>query len=118
MRLSKKKREEEEIKQELAVPQKKDGIYLICGLISLAIAVYTLIAIISSIFTWAQDQSTFSNDDVFNSLIDVENGGGRIGLYWANFLVSKLFGLGAFIIPFFFGVALFCLKIKKVKVVR
>jgi S-DNA-T family DNA segregation ATPase FtsK/SpoIIIE len=119
MRLSKKKREEEEIKQELAVPQKKDGIYLICGLISLAIAVYTLIAIISYIFTWAQDQSTFSNDDVFNSLIDVENGGGRIGLYWANFLVSKLFGLGAFIIPFFFfGVALFCLKIKKVKVVR
>lgn len=119
MRLSKKKREEEEIKQELAVPQKKDGIYLICGLISLAVAVYTLIAIISYIFTWAQDQSTFSNSDVFNSLIDVENGGGRIGLYWANFLVSKLFGLGAFIIPFFFfGVALFCLKIKKVKVVR
>ena len=119
MRLSKKKREQEEIKQELAVPQKKDGIYLICGLISLAVAVYTLIAIISYIFTWAQDQSTFSNDDVFNSLIDVENGGGRIGLYWANFLVSKLFGLGAFIIPFFFfGVALFCLKIKKVKVVR
>jgi len=119
MRLSKKKREEEEIKQELAVPQKKDGIYLICGLISLAIAVYTLIAIISYVFTWAQDQSTFSNDDVFNSLIDVENGGGRIGLYWANFLVSKLFGLGAFIIPFFFfGIALFCLKIKKVKVVR
>ncbi len=119
MRLSKKKREEEEIKQELAVPQKKDGIYLICGLISLAIAVYTLIAIISYVFTWAQDQSTFSNDDVFNSLIDVENGGGKIGLYWANFLVSKLFGLGAFIIPFFFfGIALFCLKIKKVKVVR
>ncbi|HNY05653.1 MAG TPA: DNA translocase FtsK 4TM domain-containing protein [Candidatus Egerieousia sp.] len=119
MRLNKKKREEEEIKQELAVPQKKDGIYLICGLISLAIAVYTLIAIISYVFTWAQDQSTFSNDDVFNSLIDVENGGGKIGLYWANFLVSKLFGLGAFIIPFFFfGIALFCLKIKKVKVVR
>ena len=119
MRLNKKKREEEEIKQELAVPQKKDGIYLICGLISLAIAVYTLIAIISYVFTWAQDQSTFSNDDVFNSLIDVENGGGRIGLYWANFLVSKLFGLGACIIPFFFfGIALFCLKIKKVKVVR
>lgn len=119
MRLSKKKIEEEEIKQELAVPKKKDGIYLICGLVSLAIAVYTLIAIISYVFTWAQDQSVFAGDDVFNSLIDVENGGGKIGLYWANFLVSKLFGLGAFIIPFFFfGVALFCLKIKRVKLVR
>lgn len=95
------------------------GAYLICGLFALVLACYTLIALISYLFTWAQDQSVFSNEDIFGSLVEVENGGGKIGLVWANFLVSKLFGLGAFIIPLFFlGVFLFCLKIKKVKLLK
>ncbi|MEF9987202.1 MAG: DNA translocase FtsK [Bacteroidales bacterium] len=113
------KEEKETIKAETAVPHRRDGIYLICGLISLAVAVFTFVSLVSYVFTWAEDQSLFSNKDMFNTLIDVENNGGKAGLYWANFLVTKLFGLGAFIVPFFFiGVALFCLKIKKIKVTR
>ncbi len=116
---SKSKKDEEEARKEMEAPKKKEGFYLIFGLVSLAIAVYTLIALISYIFTWAQDQSALSANDVLSSLVDVENGGGKMGLVWADFLISKLFGLGAFIIPFFFfGVALFCLKIKKVKLMR
>lgn len=120
MRSSKKKAADElEAKQELAAPSRKDGIYLMCGLVALAVAIFTLIALISYIFTWAKDQSAFSEDQVLSSLLSVNNGAGGIGLYWAQFLISKLFGLGAFIIPFFFfGVALFCLKIKKVKLLR
>ncbi|MBQ2483114.1 MAG: DNA translocase FtsK 4TM domain-containing protein, partial [Bacteroidales bacterium] len=117
----KKQKENDQIiaEQEMAAPQRKDGIYLICGLVSLAIAIYTLIALVSYIFTWAHDQSSIMGNDIFSSLSSVENGGGKIGLWWANLLVSKLFGLGAFIIPFFFfGVALFCLKIKKVRLLR
>ena len=117
----KKQREEDEIiaEQEMAAPKRKEGLYLICGLVFLALAIYTLIALVSYVFTWAQDQSSFMGSDIFSSLSTVENGGGKIGLWWANLLVSKLFGLGAFIIPFFFfGVALFCLKIKKVKLLR
>ncbi len=120
-RSKKKQRENDALiaEQEMAAPKRKDGIYLICGLVSLAIAVYTLIALVSYIFTWASDQSAFMGNDIFSSLAAVENGGGRIGWWWANLLVSKLFGLGAFIIPFFFfGIALFCLKIKKVKLFR
>ena len=117
----KKQREEDELiaEQEMAAPKRKEGLYLICGLVFLALAIYTLIALLSYVFTWAQDQSSFMGTDIFSSLSTVENGGGKIGLWWANLLVSKLFGLGAFIIPFFFfGVALFCLKIKKVKLLR
>lgn len=113
------KREQEVAKAEVAVPHRKDAIYLICGLVSLVVAVFTFVSLVSYVFTWAEDQSLFSNKDMFNTLIDVENDGGKMGLYWANFLVTKLFGLGAFIIPFFFiGIALFCLKIKKIKVVK
>lgn len=113
------KREQEVAKAEVAVPHRKDAIYLVCGLVSLVVAVFTFVSLVSYVFTWAEDQSLFSNKDMFNTLIDVENDGGKMGLYWANFLVTKLFGLGAFIIPFFFiGVALFCLRIRKIKVVK
>lgn len=113
------KREKESAKAETAVPKRKDGMYLICGLVSLAVAVFTFVALVSYVFTWAEDQSLFTDKGVLNTFIDVENEGGMIGLYWANFLITKLFGLGAFIVPFFFmGVALFCLRIKKIKVVK
>ncbi len=116
---SKKNREKELSKAEVAVPGKKEGLYLLCGLVSLAIAVYTFVSLLSYLFTWADDQSLFSNDGVLGTVMQVENGGGKIGLVWANFLISKLFGLGAFIVPFFFGgVALFCLKIKKIRLLR
>lgn len=116
---SRKAKYEEEAKREMEAPKKKDGIYLICGLISLAVAFYTAIALLSYLFTWAKDQSALSANDFLGSLINVENGGGKIGLVWANFLVSKLFGLGSFIIPVFFsGVALYCLKIRRVKLLR
>ena len=122
MAKSKKKQKEEDqiiAEQEMAAPEKREGLYLICGLVALAIAVYTLIALISYVFTWAHDQSSFAGNEIFNSITTVENGGGKIGLWWANLLISKLFGLGAFIIPFFFfGVALVCLKIKKVRLLR
>lgn len=112
-------KERAQAKLETEVPAKKDVAYLICGLSSLAVSVYTLVSLISYLFTWADDQSLFDNNGVFGTVMQVENGGGAIGLVWANFLISKLFGLGAFIIPFFFGgVALFCLRIKKIRVLR
>lgn len=112
-------KERAQAKLETEVPAKKDVAYLICGLSSLALSVYTLVSLISYLFTWAEDQSLFDNNGVFGTVMQVENGGGAIGLVWANFLISKLFGLGAFIIPFFFGgVALFCLRIKKIRVLR
>ena len=106
-------------KAEVAVPGRKDALYLICGLLSLSVAVITLVSLISYLYTWADDQSLFSNNDILSALVDAENGGGKLGLVLSNFLVSKLFGLGAFVIPFFFGgVALFCLKIKRVRLLR
>ena len=116
---SKKNREKELAKAEVAVPGRKESLYLLCGLASLALAFYTLVSLLSYLFTWADDQSLFADNGLLGTVMQVENGGGKVGLVWANFLISKLFGLGAFIIPFFFGgVALFCLKIKKIKLLR
>lgn len=106
-------------KEEVALPKKKDALYLLFGLLSLSIAIITFVSLISYLITWADDQSLFSGHNLFSSMVESENNGGKLGLVLANFLITKLFGLGAFIVPFFFaGVALFCLKIRQIKIVK
>ncbi len=106
-------------KAETQMPQKWDAVNLVCGLVSLALAVFTLVSLITYMFTWSDDQSLFMNKDMFDPAVELENGGGKLGLVWANFLISRLFGVGAFIVPFFFfAVALHCLKFKKFKLLR
>lgn len=113
------KEEKLKAKAETQVPKRRDAFNLVCGLLSLIVAVYTFISLVSYIFTWADDQSLFHNREMFNAAVEVENQGGKLGLVWANFLVARLFGLGAFIVPFFFlGVSLYCLKLKKLKLLR
>src|SRR5574344_2403976 len=121
-KISKQKRSQKDKIQEQAeteLPKRWDGMRLISGLFALAIAVYTFISLSSYLFTWAEDQSMIQSDLLFSTHTDVSNQGGNVGLVWANFLVTRLFGLGAFIIPFFFlGVSLFCLRLKRVKLTK
>ena len=106
-------------KAETKGPGRKDAFYLLCGLIAILLSVYTFVSLFSYVFNWADDQSVFHNKDMFDSTVDVANNGGKLGLVWANFLISRLFGLGAFVVPvFFLGVGLYCLKIKKIKMLR
>ena len=113
------KEERLKAKAETAVPKRKDAFYLILGLFALALAAYTFFSLLSYVFTWADDQSLFHNKDMFDPAVMVENNGGKLGLVWANFLITRLFGVGAFIVPFFFlGVGLYCLRLKKLKLLR
>ncbi len=113
------KEERLKAKAETEVPKRKDAFYLICGLFAMALAGYTFFSLFSYVFTWAEDQSIFHNGNMFDSAVEVENNGGKLGLLWANFLITRLFGLGAFIVPFFFlGVSLYCLRLKKLKLLR
>ncbi len=100
-------------------PQGKEAFRLIAGLFFGALSIYTFVALSSYLFTWAEDQSLLSRTDVWSSFVPVQNGGGKLGFFWANLLLSELFGLGAFIIPFFFlGIAVYSLKIKKIRLLR
>ena len=113
------KEEKAKAKAETAVPKKKDAFYLLCGLFAIAVSAFTFFSLISFVFNWSADQSLLYNKDMFDASVEVENGGGKLGLVWADFLISRLFGLGAFIVPvFFLGVGLYCLKLKKIKLLR
>ena len=73
----------------------------VCGIFLGILSVYTLIAVVSYIFTWTADQSllTSSADEI------ARNSGGRLGFKWARLLVTKMFGIGAFAVVAVFAIA-------------
>ncbi|MFA7117059.1 MAG: DNA translocase FtsK [Bacteroidales bacterium] len=97
----------------------KPGIRVAFGLFFTFFAIFTLITLVSYMFTWAEDQSLLSNSSAINKVIDVSNWGGNLGFLWSNFLVSKLFGLGAFVVLFFLiGLSIYCFHYKKINIVK
>lgn len=96
-----------------------EAVRFVLGLVFGIVAVFTLLSLISFIFTWAEDQSLLTNDNVFSSVVPVENMGGKLGFKWSHFLFSKTFGFGAFLVPVFLGgLSLFCFKKEKVNIVK
>ena len=88
---------------------------VLCGILTL----YTLAALLSFVFTWTSDQSLSFDPQMFSMESSAENAGGKIGYLWANLLISKWFGLGAFAIPVFLGfLTVYCFRIKKVNLFR
>ena len=72
---------------------------VVCGILT----VYTVVALLSYVFTWTADQSLKFNTELFTTGVTADNAGGKIGFLWADFLVSKLFGWGAFAVPVCLG---------------
>ena len=88
---------------------------VICGLLT----IYTVIALLSYVFTWTADQSLKFNTELFTTGVTAGNAGGKVGFLWADFLVSKLFGLGAFAVPVFLGaLTIYCFRIRRVNLLR
>ena len=67
--------------------------------LGIALAVFflfTLIALVSYLFTWKADKSLLGDPSMTDAGVQVANVGGKLGLKWADFLVSDCFGLGSF----------------------
>lgn len=97
----------------------KKVLRFVCGAAFALLTLFTLYSLITYLFTWNNDQSLLFQDNMMDNVVKAKNGGGKLGFMWSNFLVSKLFGLGAFVIPFFFGgVSVFCFKKKEINLVR
>lgn len=100
-------------------PAGKDAVRFVVGLAFGALAVYTFVSLMFYLFTWADDQSLLSNPDLFKEFVDTGNGGGVLGFVWSNFLISKLFGLGAFGVPFIFAAfSLSFLRLRNIRLLR
>ena len=75
--------------------QKANAVKWTGALIAL-FALFTLLAMVSYLFTWKQDQSLLRDPGMMDQAVDVANLGGKLGLKWANTLIVKWFGLGSF----------------------
>ena len=89
--------------------EKRKKIQKLGGLAIGAFAVFTIIAIVSYLFTWKADQSLLSEADMLDSDIEVHNSAGKLGYRWGHFLVARCFGLGS--IAFFLLLALISLRL-------
>lgn len=110
------------------VVKKKEGIgsgdavrvvRVAAGIFFLFLTFYTLYSLASLFFTWNEDQSLSFNPSFVSNDVSAANGAGKIGWRWSDFLFSKVFGVGAFILPVFFGaVSIVCFRIRKVNLLR
>lgn len=70
----------------------------VSGLVTGAFALFTVLAIVSYLFTWKTDYSLLSDPGMLDKDVSVANIAGKLGYKWAHFLVSRCFGLGSFAI--------------------
>ena len=96
----------------------RDNVRLITGWIFLAAGIFLLIAFVSYLFTWTVDQSLLSREELFASEAEAANSGGILGTVWADLFIGRLFGISAFIIPFFLvALSVFLLRIKRIRII-
>lgn len=97
----------------------KKVLRFVCGAFFALLTVFTLYSLVTYLFTWNNDQSLLFQDGMMGDGAEARNGGGKLGFVWSHFLVAKLFGLGAFVVPFFFGgVSVVCFKKSDLNLIR
>ncbi|MBE6250214.1 MAG: DNA translocase FtsK [Bacteroidales bacterium] len=96
------------IRQRLTQEQ-KDNIRRYAGLLVLVLAAFTLLSVVSYLFTWKEDMSQMSHIGT----AQLSNWCGRIGYMWANLLVARTFGLGSFFLVFLLGAVAYNYVMKK-----
>ena len=68
------------------------------GVVFAVFFLFSLIALVSYLFTWKPDKSVLGDPMMTDADVHVSNGGGKLGLKWADFLISDCFGLGSFVL--------------------
>ena len=81
---------------------RKSSLLKYAGWTVAAFAVFTIISMLSYLFTWQADQSLLSRPDMMDRVVDVQNWGGKLGYKWSSFLITGCFGLGSFAFAFLF----------------
>ena len=85
-------------------PERKTRIMKISGLVVGAFTVFTLISIVSYLFTWHFDQSLLGDAERMGLDVDVRNAAGKFGYLWSERLVGRWFGLGSLMVVGVLGV--------------
>ena len=88
-------------------PDKKSLIIKVTGLLVGVFALFSLVASVSYLLTWQEDQSLMSSPDMLEKTVEVSNAAGKIGYRWGHLLVCRFLGLGSFALIFLLGLSAF-----------
>lgn len=95
-----KKKDSSERKHFQLSEERKALIRKVSGVLFAVLALFTLLAVSSYLFTWKADQSLLSDPQMMQVGKSVSNMAGKIGYRWSELLVSKCFGLGSYALVF------------------
>ena len=79
---------------------RKSSLLKYAGWTVAAFAVFTIVSMLSYLFTWQTDQSLLSRPDMMDKTVEIQNWGGKLGYRWSSFLITDCFGLGSFAFAF------------------
>ncbi len=85
-----------------------DILNFILGVVLILLSIYMIIAFISYFSTGQYDQSVIldhTSQDILNKGREFKNSCGSLGAFVSYFFISRCFGLSAFIVPVFMGMA-------------
>ena len=82
-------------------PEKKALIIRGLGVALFIFVIFSLVASVSYLFTWKEDQSLIGHSSVSGD--DVANVAGAAGLKWAHFLIADCLGIGSLVLILLFG---------------
>ena len=116
---TKKKKKKKAARGPLISQETKVAIRLLFGLLCLAVTILVTASLISYAFTWKSDFSIKSNPEMWSEGVQIQNICGKTGYLIADFLIGRLFGVGAYCLPvFLIALTIGCLRIRKVRLIR
>ncbi len=116
---TKKKKKKKGARQPLLSQDTKTAIRIVLGLLLLVVTVIVTASLISYIFSWKADYSIKSNPEMWRNYVTTNNICGKVGYLISDFLIGKLFGVGAYCIPVFLvALTVGCFRIRKVRLLR
>ena len=84
-------------------PELKSILIKCSGGLVMLIALFTLVSMLSYLFTWSADKDLLMNAERMSRGLDVNNLGGKLGYLWSHFLISDMLGLASFVFVFLLG---------------
>ena len=84
-------------------PELKSILIKCSGGLVMLIALFTLVSMLSYLFTWSADKDLLMNAEMMSRGLDVNNMGGKLGYLWSHFLISDMLGLASFVFVFLLG---------------
>jgi len=116
---TKKKKKKKAVRGPLISQETKVAIRLLLGLLCLAVTILVTASLVSYAFTWKADYSIKSNPEMWSEGVQIQNVCGKTGYLIADFLIGRLFGVGAYCLPvFLIALTVGCLRIRKVRLLR